>query len=333
MIATATHDTKRGEDARTRLNALSEIPDEWQAALDRWKAIAAPYLAAVEGNDAPDANDLYLILQAVLGAWPLELLDEGSDREEPVASFRSRMEEYVLKALREAKRHTSWVHGNEAYEKAALDLLRGILAPGSEFLSAFRPLGMRLARLGMLTSLGRTVLKCTIPGVPDTYQGTELWDFSLVDPDNRRPVDYAERERLLGDETDPSLLMASWQTGAIKQRLVRNLLADRAVSPALYDHGDYQPLRTRGNRARHVFAFIRTSGHEHLAVIVPRLLAGLLRDEAPPDPAVWGDTRVALPEGRWRDVITGREVEIGGDGLEVSELFREIPISVMRGQS
>jgi (1->4)-alpha-D-glucan 1-alpha-D-glucosylmutase len=332
MIATATHDTKRGEDARARLNALSEIPEEWQAALDRWKALASPYLTSVDGNEAPDANDLYLILQSVLGAWPLELLDEGSDREEPVASFRTRMEEYILKALREAKRHTSWVHGNEAYESAALGLLRGILAPGSEFLSAFRPLATRLAHLGMLTSLGRTILKCTIPGVPDTYQGTELWDFSLVDPDNRRPVDYEERERLLEDEADASRLMASWRSGAIKQRLIRTILADRAASPGLYDHGDYQPLRNRGDEARHVLAFLRTSGSDRLAVVVPRLLAGLVTGEGPPDASAWGETRVSLPGGRWRDVVTGREIEVDGDGVQVSELFREIPISVMRGQ-
>ncbi|KAA2238204.1 malto-oligosyltrehalose synthase [Salinarimonas soli] len=324
MIATATHDTKRGEDARARLYALSEMPDAWRDAVERFERLCRPLVSAVGGEAAPDANDRYLLLQALLGAWPLDLLDgDGGDRE----GFRERLEGYLLKALREAKRHTSWVHGNEAYEGAATELLSALLRPDGGFLEAFRPLARRLAAIGMVNALARTALKLTLPGVPDTYQGTEMWDLSLVDPDNRRPVDFEARARALTDDTPAEALLAAWTDGRIKQRLTARLLADRAERPALYADGDYKPLAARGAQARRLAAFVREHGEDRLVVVVPRLVGALMPDERLPlGPDAWGDTAVALPPGRWRDVVTGREVQNGA----VAELFGGLPIAVLR---
>jgi (1->4)-alpha-D-glucan 1-alpha-D-glucosylmutase len=329
MIASATHDTKRGEDARARLHALSEMPDEWSSAVRRWIDLAAEHLGG-DGEPAPDANDGYLILQALLGAWPVELL-EGKVDAALVEGFRERIEGFVNKALREAKRHTSWVHVNEAYEAAALGLVRGVLDAGSPFLDEFRPLARRLAHAGMLTSLSRTVLKVTLPGIPDVYQGTEMWDLSLVDPDNRRPVDYDLRMAALdGDEPLPSLL-ASWPDGRIKQRILSALLRDRAERPQLYAAGDYQPLRVRGPRSRHVLAFSRSLGSERLIVVVPRLVASLAGTEHwPLGEAVWKETVIPLPSDRWRNIITGAMSEAQGDHTSVAELLNDLPLSVLR---
>jgi (1->4)-alpha-D-glucan 1-alpha-D-glucosylmutase len=324
MIATATHDTKRGEDARARLAALSEMPEVWREAVARFEGLCGPHVGVLAGEPAPDANDRYLLLQALLGAWPLDLLDDdGGDRE----GFRERMEGYLLKALREAKRHTSWVHGNEPYEAAATGLLRTLLDLESGFLDAFRPIARRLSTIGMVNGLSRTALKLTLPGIPDTYQGTEMWDFSLVDPDNRRPVDYEARARALDDDTPADALLARWRDGRIKQRLTCRLLADRAERPALYADGDYKPLATKGQHARRLAAFSREHGGERLVVVAPRLVGALMPDERLPlGRDLWGDTSVALPPGRWRDLMTGTVAENGA----VGELFRALPIAVLR---
>ncbi len=232
MITTATHDTKRGEDARTRLLALSEVPEEWADAWALWGELAKPHLSQVEGEAAPDANDQWMFLQAILGAWPLELLTDSPDPKD-VEEFRKRLGAYAEKAMREGKRRSSWVNVDEAYEGAVAKLFDALVAPDSEFLREFKPFAERLARVGMVTGLARSALKCTLPGLPDIYQGTEFWDFSFVDPDNRRPVDYAEREAALGQDVALEDLLASWPDGRIKQRVLARLLADRAASRLL----------------------------------------------------------------------------------------------------
>ena len=243
MIATSTHDTKRGEDARARLLALSEMPDGWAAALATWQKVAA-----LPAHDpAPDATDQYMLLQALLGAWPLELLE--ADDEAGLTTFRERMKVYFTKALREAKRRTRWIEPDASYEDAAHALIDRLLTPGSAFLGAFRPLVRDLSQRGLLNGLGRSILKATLPGVPDLYQGTELWDFSLVDPDNRRPVDYAARAHILADGRPIESLFVQWQDGAIKQRVLARLLADRAARPAFYAEAGYAPLDAAGARA------------------------------------------------------------------------------------
>ncbi|HEX8168176.1 MAG TPA: malto-oligosyltrehalose synthase [Beijerinckiaceae bacterium] len=328
MTATATHDTKRGEDSRGRLLALSEMPDAWAEAMERFEAMAAPLLATLDEEPAPDANDRYMLLQAVLGAWPNELLGEMTDP--AVAAFRGRMEEYARKALREGKRHTSWVNVNEAYEEAALAALSAILVPGSGFLREFRPLAQRLTLAGMLTGLARTALKCTLPGVPDVYQGTEFWDLSLVDPDNRRPVDYGARAAALESGANLRTMLENWHDGRIKQQVLARLLADRAAAPQLYAEGDYQPLEIEGARAQNVLAFRRSHGGEDLIVAVPRLLAGALEGESPPLGGFWGDTVLRVPAGARRDVLTGAEVRSRDGGLPMRELFSALPIGVLR---
>jgi (1->4)-alpha-D-glucan 1-alpha-D-glucosylmutase len=329
MIATATHDTKRGEDARGRLLALSEMPDEWAKALDLWREAASPHLSEVNGAPAPDANDQVILLQALLGAWPLDLL-EGADSKE-LGAFQERMEEYLTKALREAKRHTSWLAPNEAYEGATLKLLRAVLDPRNTFIERFQPLARRLSALGMLNGLTRTVLKMTLPGVPDIYQGTEFWDFSLVDPDNRRPVDYKARIQALDTSATLGALMKSWPDGRIKQRIFSQLLQDRAASSVLYAEGDYRPLTFEGEKASHLLGYVRRHGEEALAVIVPRLWAELTQDDNVSfDPGIWSRTTVALPHGHWQNAITGDNVLIDADRQKISDLMSAIPLVVLK---
>ena len=320
MIATATHDTKRGEDARARIGALTEMPDAWGEALAGWRDIS--------GSDAPDANDRYTILQALLGAWPLELLD--GDDPAAVEAFRARFDGYIEKALREAKRHSSWVNPNSDYENATKAFVADLLRPGSAFLPRFRPLATRVARAGMLASLARTVLKYTLPGVPDTYQGTGFWDFSLVDPDNRRPVDYAARATALTGDGPNEAILRSWPDGRVKQSLIARLLADRADAPALYADGDYEAVETTGAEAARLIAFTREAGGGKLAVMVARLASSLGDEGGFPVGEVWGDTRAAIPVGTWQDVLTGRTVAVGADGAAMRELFADLPVAVLR---
>lgn len=329
MIATATHDTKRGEDARARLLALSELPDDWEQALMIWRQIITSHLTDIEGAPAPDANDQVILLQSLLGAWPLELLESPS--QEQIADFQKRMEGYVTKALREAKRHTSWINPDEAYESAALKVVKAALTPESSFLRELRPFAHRLSQLGMLNGLSRTILKLTLPGIPDIYQGAEFWDLSLVDPDNRRPVDYTAREQAFSHEDEVETLIASWPDGRIKQRFIACLLKDRAEAPLLYAEGDYRALDTDGEHATHLLAYMRRRGAEELVVIVPRLWAGLVSEgNILPDKAIWDNTSIAFPKGRWRNVLTGDDVIVGDAGAKAGGLLSPLPFCVLR---
>ncbi|TDR89747.1 malto-oligosyltrehalose synthase [Enterovirga rhinocerotis] len=327
MIATATHDTKRGEDARARLAALSEVPEDWEAALAEWERLTAPHLRDIDGVPAPDANDGTILLQTILGAWPLELLGEGvahpplEGEGELLAAFASRLHGFVEKALREAKRHTSWVNVDEAYESAAKDLVSALLAPSSEFLTSFRPLAARLAEAGMRNGLVRTALKATLPGVPDIYQGSEFWDLSLVDPDNRRPVDYAAREAALADGGMAADLVSRWPDGRVKQAVIAALLVDRARSPGLYADGDYRPLLAGGGDGGRILAFAREHGGEALVTAALRF---------PLSGGSIAESRVPVPEGNWHDRLSGRTFDVGPTGLTGRELFASLPVAVLR---
>jgi (1->4)-alpha-D-glucan 1-alpha-D-glucosylmutase len=321
MIATATHDTKRGEDARARLLALSEMPDEWEEMLGRWRELVRDLVTSGE-EEAPDANDQVILLQTVLGAWPPELLHSPQDEERVgLQTFQSRLHGYVEKALREAKRHSSWVNVDEAYEGAAKRLVSAILQPGSAFLDAFRPFARRLAEAGMRNGLARTVLKATLPGVPDIYQGTEDWDLSLVDPDNRRPVDYGARSAALDEAIGPAGLVMDGSDGRLKQAILARLLGDRAAAPALYATGDYRPLRGSGPGAARIVAFARKAGGEELVTAIVRFSL-----DGEPDAA----TRVAVPPGDWREVLSGRTIPPTQEGVAARELFRTLPVAVLR---
>ncbi len=321
MTASATHDTKRGEDARARLLSLSESPELWEALLDIWHAEAG-------AAPAPDANDQYLLLQTIVGAWPVELLVK--DDRAVLAALRERLLAFIPKAFREAKRYSKWIEPNEAYESAAKDLVTRMLADGSAFIERARPLLRDVAARGMLVSLARTILKATVPGVPDFYQGTGLWDFSLVDPDNRRPVDYTERGAMLDDGRTLQALLADWQDGVVKLRLIAKLLADRQAHRPFYAEADYKPLVVTGEAAAQVLAFARTSQDETLVVIVARLTGkGKQQAGVPVGAAAWGDATITLPGRRWQDVLGGQQIEASG-ALPLAQLLETLPFAVLR---
>ena len=269
MTATATHDTKRGEDARARIAALSEIPGEWTSAVSRWKVLNAPHLALDDHLRAPSATFEYMLYQTLLGAWPL---GEAAD-----AGFVERIQAYALKAAREGKEETSWLNPHEAYENGVRSFVGKILDPAlsGEFLEALKSLARRVALLGALNSLSQLTLKATLPGVPDFYQGTEFWDLSLVDPDNRRPVDFAARHAALSsiDNPDWRELIESWPDGRLKLAWTRHLLKLRNELPSVFAQGDYQPLDVRGTHADHVIAFARRHGRTAAIVVIGRQFA------------------------------------------------------------
>ncbi len=331
LITTATHDTKRGEDARSRLLALSELIEDCARAWDIWREIAVPLVDTIEDEPAPDANDQWMFLQAILGAWPLELLE--ADDAEAIASFRERLDAYAEKALREGKRRSSWVNIDEAYEGAVHALFGRLFAPGSPFVSRLRPVARRLAALGMIGGLGRSVLKVTLPGIPDVYQGTEFWDFSFVDPDNRRPVDYAARAEALTREGGFSEGLANWTDGRIKQATLARLLADRAERPNFYADADYTALEARGDRAGNVLAFLRsdaTTGEGDLLVAVPRLFANLCA-EGKWSGTPYEGTMLSVAEGsRWHDLFETNELRAEGGKLDLGHLFATLPFAVLR---
>ncbi len=327
MVASATHDTKRGEDVRARLLALSDSPDAWRQAVASFDAFCRERGL----GDAPDALDRSILLQTILGAWPMALLhgDDPGDWQ----AFQDRLSEAMTKSLREAKRHTGWLRPDEAYEEAMSRLVAAVASEGSVLTDELRPLARRLARSGALNALARTGLKLTLPGVPDIYQGTEFWDLSLVDPDNRRPVDYVARREGLSGAPQWQELSASWTDGRVKQRLTRVLLAERTASPGLFAHGDYRPLQADGSRAGQVLAFARRHGGEEI-VTVAALRAGTVPDAGAdtlsPSPEAWSGTQVQLPSGPWRDVLTRRVVS-GRDGrLTAADAFATLPVAVLR---
>lgn len=331
MIATATHDTKRGEDARTRLLALSELPEEWAAAWEAWTRHVQSHLTVLEKEQAPDSNDQWMFFQAILGAWPLELLER--DDAAAIEDFRKRLDAYAEKALRESKRRSSWVNVDEAYETAVHHLFAQLIAPGSAFLAELRPFAGRLAHLGMIASLGRTVLKATLPGLPDTYQGTEFWDFSFVDPDNRRPVDYPALSRSLEQGGAVAELLADWTDGRVKQATLARLLADRAERPAFYADAAYEALPAEGARAGHVIAFTRSDvnqGVGDLLVAVPRLVSGFTEPSGWSAEAFAGTTLSVVGDSTWVDLVTGETREVVDGRIELDRLFARLPYAVLK---
>ena len=314
MLTTATHDTKVGEDVRARINVISELPDEWGREVGKWMRINRPHRQIVDGDPAPDRNDEYRLYQILLGAWPLAPVDD------PDRDFIDRISAYMLKAVREAKVHTSWLTTNQAYEDALTRFVEGILSePGaSKFLTAFLPFQRRVASIGMLNSLSQVVLKLGSPGVPDFYQGTELWDLSLVDPDNRRPVDFTLRGGLLGAQATGapviSELLANWTDGRIKLFVTRTGLQLRRELPDVFVGGDYLPLTVESSVPGDAVAFARTSGDTAVIVVAPRLCSRLVTAERPVPLGgeCWKTSRVMLPDAlknrTFRNVFTGAEI-------------------------
>ena len=306
MLTTATHDTKRGEDARLRIALLSEMPREWGRRVVGWIRLNRRHRADIDGEPVPDRNIEYLLYQMLVGVWPPGL-DPGDT--EAVAALAERVDAAMIKSVREGKERSSWSYPNAAYEAGLQRFVAGVLdaARPNPFLVDFAAFVGQLARPAAIASLAQLALKLTVPGVPDIYQGGELWDFSLVDPDNRRPVDWGERRRLMDEVSDASLaeLAGHWQDGREKLFATARLLGLRRARPALFAEGDYQPLEIgEGRNSDRVCAFSRRRGDDVLAVAVPRLTFGLFPDGGPAD---FGATDIALPAVRvWRNVFTER---------------------------
>ena len=361
LLATSTPDNTRSEDVRARINVLSELPEEWRADLDRWGRLNAPHRGNASGTPAPDRNDEYLFYQSVLGAWPADLpplAEAGPGTAEKFAEFRERIQAYMQKAGREAKVHTSWVNPNEEYEAGVRQFVertlvaveRALAAPDAPFVQSIGPLLRRVAFAGYFNGLAQTLLKLTSPGVPDLYQGTEMWDFSLVDPDNRRPVDYARRRealaelkrRLASGEDRANLareLVASAADGRVKLFVTHLALGFRRAHPELFSAGSYHLLQTVGRRRKHACAFARQREEEAALVVVPRLVAGLVGagEQIPVGQKVWRDCWLVLPREsagrRYRDVFTGRELTVreseGVVGLPVAEACAVFPVALL----
>jgi (1->4)-alpha-D-glucan 1-alpha-D-glucosylmutase len=327
LLATSTHDTKRSEDVRARLAALSEIPRDWAKAARRWQTINRRQKTKIDGEEAPDANEEFLIYQTLLGSWPFTPLDNAGRRE-----YTERIQEYMVKAIREAKVNSSWIETNEAWETAARDFIARILDPvgSSRFLEGFESFVERIAQWGIINSLSQTVLKLTTPGVPDFYQGTEMWDLSLVDPDNRRPVDFEIRRTALEGLTHsaaPAELLAGWRDARIKLFVIWKLLRFRRDNPALFGEGDYIPVNGAGNFAECCVAFERRMGDQTLLVLAPRLTS---RVGFPPIGDLWQDTKIAprTTAGTWRDLLTGK-CHPAEPALSVGEILGDLPIAVL----
>ena len=357
MIATATHDTKRGEDLRARLNVLSEIPDVWRRAVGQWMRINARHRGVVEGHPAPSRSDEYLFYQTLVAVWPL---DENLPGDCAPAALVERLVAFMQKAGREAKVHSSWININQPYEAAVEKFVRETLTSSSfsRFRAALLPVHRLVAEGGMVNGLAQLALKLAAPGVPDMYQGTELWDLSLVDPDNRRPVDFDHRKQLLADlepvltysGRDPSSvppqdlqarttasLVEHWRDGRLKLYLAARGLRLRREYPTLFVEGEYLPLAADGAGQDHVVAFARRQGANVLIVVVPRLTRRLLAPgrHLPLGVETWGATRLRLPESLsgfgFRDLMTGDLLEPVGSGgalgLPVAQILRVCPVA------
>jgi (1->4)-alpha-D-glucan 1-alpha-D-glucosylmutase len=335
----STHDTKRSEDVRARINVLSEMPDAWAARVGRWMELNRGHKIDVgDGQLAPDANEEYLLYQTLIGAWPLTT--------ENRAEFVGRIQGYMNKALHEAKVHTSWVNPDPEYDAAASEFVARILDPdrAGPFLADFADFQRTVSHFGMFNSLAQTLLKCTAPGVPDTYQGTELWDFNLVDPDNRRPVDYGRRGRYLeelhGRTHDLARLarelVEGKEDGRIKLFVTARALRFRTEASEVFG-GRYVPIDVVGPKAGHLLCFARVAGDSAALVLVPRLVATLLAGEerVPVGPQVWADTAVMLPPelpaARWSNVFTGEVVETSADRtLAVAQILGPFPVALCK---
>jgi (1->4)-alpha-D-glucan 1-alpha-D-glucosylmutase len=319
MLGSSTHDTKRSEDSRARLAVLSEATGAWHLALRRWSLLNRSHRSEVDGAPAPSRGDEYHFYQALLAIWP-----GGSG-----AELTERLQAYMLKAVREAKQHTSWINPDLEYE-AALARFVGESLQNELFLKDLKQVMPRLVRLGMLNSLSQALLKVASPGVPDYYQGSELWDFSLVDPDNRRPVDFDLRSKLLREKGD---YLKNISSGSAKLHVIQQGLAVRRRLPHLFQGARYTPLYADGGMEEKVCAFSLSDQKDCVVAIAPRLFASLLGESepAPTGRRVWKESRLVVPEGEYTDVMTGRS--LGGGACAVAEILAEFPVALLATRS
>jgi (1->4)-alpha-D-glucan 1-alpha-D-glucosylmutase len=348
MVATATHDTKLGEDARARLNTLSALPDEWRRALSKWVRVNAANRTVVEGSAAPDRNDEYRFYQALLGSWPADSIRP----EPPPRSYVDCVREYMIKAVKNAKVHTSWINPNTAYDDAVVAFVEQTLGGQStqRFLPVFLPLLQRVAELGMLNSLSQVLLKITAPGVPDVYQGTELWDLTLGDPDSRCPVDFRRRLELL-ERLEPVLaasepdgravgeLIQRWSDGCIKLYVTARGLRLRRQHPEVFLWGEYRPLPTDMTVNADIVAFLRSSPAHAAVTVVPRLVAPITSAACPVPLGLeaWQTSRIHLPPeiaaSHLRDLLTGEVVRSffhkGEYWVLAADVFHTFPVALL----
>jgi malto-oligosyltrehalose synthase len=326
LLATATHDHKRGEDLRARLAALSQCPDDWASAVRGWRADNAH----LRQGSAPDGADEYMLYQMIIGAWPLDL---AGDDAEGLKAFAERLAGWQRKALREAKRKSSWAEPDEAYETGCRAFLFGLLDPArSRFSEEAAAFVTTIAAAGAANGLMQTLLRLTLPGVPDIYQGTEFWDFSLVDPDNRRPVDFEARRQALDESRSPDELLPPWCDGRLKQAVIARALAARRDRPHLFAAGRLQPLSASGALASHIFAFARMGDEGAVIAVALRNALPILADDRPSVvPILWHETAMTLPTeltGSYRNVLTDLD-HPGGGQLMLSEIMGELPVALL----
>jgi (1->4)-alpha-D-glucan 1-alpha-D-glucosylmutase len=355
LDATSTHDTKRSADVRSRIGVLSELPDEWLAAVQRWRQQMHRARGRARGQPAPDAHTEYLLYQTLVGVWPLGEVDARVR-----AELRERSTEYMLKAAREAKLRTSWTDPDADYERALTKYIEALFAGHAGTIGDVERFARRIAKAGVWNALARALVHCTAPGTPDIYQGDELWSFSLVDPDNRRPVDFSTRHALLDslDRDAPPLgeLLADLSDGRLKLHVIHRALRCRREHVSLFTAGSYHPLEAiapaapRDHRPRpehgseqgplptdlshHVFAFARHSPDVTALVVVPRLTASLA-DSAPIGPATWCDSRLHIPPAlrrpRWRRTIAHGSLDGAADSLALSDILSQSPVELLVG--
>jgi (1->4)-alpha-D-glucan 1-alpha-D-glucosylmutase len=293
MLTTATHDHKRGEGVRARLAVLSELAGEWSQAVERWLELAATRCHSVDGNRMPDGGDLAILFQTIVGAWPLTL--RITDKH-GLAAYATRIAAWQLKALREAKLFSDWSVPNESYESAAASFIESLFSEPTDLLNELADFALRIAPAGAANGLAQTLIRLTAPGIPDTYQGTEYWDLSLVDPDNRSLVDFAARKHTL-DRAFPADLATTWRDGRIKQAMIAHVLATRSRVRRLFSEGNYIPLETTGALSQHLVAFARTFDSAIAVVAAVRLPVRLMSESEvlAIRSEKWRDTRIAIP--------------------------------------
>ncbi|MBD2091627.1 malto-oligosyltrehalose synthase [Microcoleus sp. FACHB-1515] len=330
MSATATHDTKRGEDVRSRLNVLSELPEEWREKINTWSEMnQSKKVKGKKGATIPDRNDEYFFYQTLIGSFPF------ADSEIP--EFEQRIKDYLTKAIREAKVHTAWLRPDSEYEEGCVAFINAVLAD-REFLEAFKPFQRKIAEYGVFNSLSQVLLKNVSPGVPDLYQGAELWDLSMVDPDNRRPVDYEQRMQMLEiiKSADDSIalaqqLLAEKETATVKLFLTYKLLQARKIHTDLFLHGSYEPLTIAGQHSSNVIAFARHYEGKTAIAIAPRFFTQLVQPGGLPLGEVWGDTVLKLPSKmptQWQDAVTHQAVN-EGEVLSLSSVLAAFPVALL----
>ncbi|MDP3981587.1 MAG: malto-oligosyltrehalose synthase, partial [Chlamydiota bacterium] len=335
MNATATHDTKRGEDVRARINVLSEMPEEWEKYLKLWSKLNRRKKRIVKNIAAPHRNDEYFLYQTLIGSFPLE---EPCD----LVSYQERIKKYIIKAVREAKVHTAWLKPDEDYEQAYLDFVEHLLQDSSKnlFLESLKTFLNKISFYGMLNGLSQTLLKLSCPGVPDFYQGTEFWDLHLVDPDNRMPVDYEKRKTILEkcalkdqDRNHLQSILEEWKDGVPKLYLIKRLLALRNQDPMLFQKGQYQPLYAQGRRKDHLVSFMLSHEERRALVVAPRFFSFLSEPEQFPfGKDVWEDTHFLLPETVgcvWHQALSNEDIHQEGQEIEVGDILFAFPCAVL----